>query len=238
MVGISEFKYSGGSLNDSHSYLLPILNILHNTSSSVLENRYLSWAAVMDQWLTKFINSDSELLASILQPKASLWPSGNYPHLNLRIGSSYDDLKRQFGTFSYVMSLEIIAHVHDPRSFSRTCELLTDDGYAMISTPYHAISGIWPSLLLGALWNDCVEQPPKIVTDMIDSGQLHGTILLRIAAVPSTRLRKSNSSKRKAAMTKNTTMSRDLVPFGEPRLDHRFHETGLMHGIHLASEAL
>ena len=149
MVGISEFKYSGGSLNDSHSYLLPILNILHNTSSSVLENRYLSWAAVMDQWLTKFINSDSELLASILQPKASLWPSGNYPHLNLRIGSSYDDLKRQFGTFSYVMSLEVIAHVHDPRSFSRTiCELLTDDGYAMISTPYH---GYFKNLAIAAV---------------------------------------------------------------------------------------
>jgi Methyltransferase domain len=149
MVGISEFKYSGGSLNDSHSYLLPILNILHNTSSSVLENRYLSWAAVMDQWLTKFINSDSELLASILQPKASLWPSGNYPHLNLRIGSSYDDLKRQFGTFSYVMSLEVVPCVHDPRLFSKTvCELLADDGYAMISTPYH---GYFKNLAIAAV---------------------------------------------------------------------------------------
>src|SRR6266576_6567652 len=103
----------------------------------------------MDQWLTKFINSDSELLASILQPKASLWPSGNYPHLNLRIGSSNDDLKRQFGTFSYVMSLEVIAHVHDPRSFSRSiCELLTDDGYAMISIPYH---GYFKNLTIAAV---------------------------------------------------------------------------------------
>ena len=152
MVGISEFKYSGGSLNDSHSYLLPILNILHNTSSSVLENRYLSWAAVMDQWPTKFINSDSELLASILQPKASLWPSGNYPHLNLRIGSSYDDLKRQFGTFSYVMSLEIIAHVHDPRSFSRTCELLTE---RWLRYDQHTISCHFRNLAIAAVGGLC-----------------------------------------------------------------------------------
>ena len=62
----------------------------------------------------------------------------HYPHLDLRIGSSYDDLKRQFGTFSYVMSLEVIPYVHEPRSFSRTiCELLADDGYAMVSAPYH-----------------------------------------------------------------------------------------------------
>ena len=73
----------------------------------------------------------------------------HYPHLNLRIGSSYDDLKRQFGTFSYVMSLEVIAHVHDPRSLSRTiCELLTDDGYAMISTPYH---GYFKNLTIAAV---------------------------------------------------------------------------------------
>ena len=73
----------------------------------------------------------------------------HYPHLNLRIGSSYDDLKRQFGTFSYVMSLEVIAHVHDPRSFSRTiCELLTDDGYAMNSTPYH---GYFKNLAIAAV---------------------------------------------------------------------------------------
>ena len=73
----------------------------------------------------------------------------HYPHLNLRIGSSCDDLKRQFGTFSYVMSLEVIPLLHDPRSFSRTiCELLTDDGYAMISTPYH---GYFKNLAIAAV---------------------------------------------------------------------------------------
>ena len=84
----------------------------------------------------------------MLQPKASLWPSGIIP-ISIYESGLHTILKRQFGTFSYVMSLEVIAHVHDPRSLSRTiCELLTDDGYAMISIPYH---GYFKNLTIAAV---------------------------------------------------------------------------------------
>lgn len=150
MVGISEFKYSGGSLNVSHSYLLPaILKILHDTSSRVLEKSLFDLGCGNGSVANEIHKLGFRVAGVDPSTEGIAMAKRHYPHLNLRIGSSYDDLKRQFGTFSYVMSLEVIPHVHDPRSFSRAiCELLTDDGYAMISTPYH---GYFKNLAIAAV---------------------------------------------------------------------------------------
>jgi 2-polyprenyl-3-methyl-5-hydroxy-6-metoxy-1,4-benzoquinol methylase len=150
VVGISEFKYSGGSLNDSHRYLLPaILNILHNTSSGVLEKSLFDLGCGNGSVANEIHKLGFRVAGVDPSTDGIAMAKRHYPHLDLRIGSSYDDLKRQFGTFSYVMSLEVIPLVHDPRSFSRTIfELLTDDGYAMISTPYH---GYFKNLAIAAV---------------------------------------------------------------------------------------
>jgi 2-polyprenyl-3-methyl-5-hydroxy-6-metoxy-1,4-benzoquinol methylase len=61
-----------------------------------------------------------------------------YPHLDLRMGSGYDDLRERFGTFPVVVSLEVIEHVYAPRTFvARLHDLLDSGGTAIISTPYH-----------------------------------------------------------------------------------------------------
>jgi 2-polyprenyl-3-methyl-5-hydroxy-6-metoxy-1,4-benzoquinol methylase len=139
MVGILEFKYSGSSLNDSHRYLLPaILNILHKTSSSVRGKSLFDLGCGNGSVANELHKLGFRVAGVDPSVEGIAMAKRHYPHLDLRIGSSYDDLKGQFGTFSYVMSLEVIPHVYDPRSFSRTiCELLADDGYAMVSTPYH-----------------------------------------------------------------------------------------------------
>ncbi len=69
-----------------------------------------------------------------------------YPDLPLEIGSAYDDLADQYGSFDAVISLEVVEHVYDPKTFSTTMfDLVKPGGIAVVSTPYH---GYWKNLAL------------------------------------------------------------------------------------------
>jgi 2-polyprenyl-3-methyl-5-hydroxy-6-metoxy-1,4-benzoquinol methylase len=69
-----------------------------------------------------------------------------WPKLDLRIGSAYDDLRSQFGTFPAVVSLEVVEHVYAPRDYAKcVADLLESRGVAIVSTPYH---GYWKNLAL------------------------------------------------------------------------------------------
>jgi 2-polyprenyl-3-methyl-5-hydroxy-6-metoxy-1,4-benzoquinol methylase len=62
----------------------------------------------------------------------------NFPTVQMHVGSAYDDLSSQYGTFPVVISLEVVEHLLEPRSFAKTVlDLLEPGGYALISTPYH-----------------------------------------------------------------------------------------------------
>ena len=150
MADIVKFRYSSGSLSESHSYLLPaIQRILCTTSSSVPEKSLFDLGCGNGSVANEIHKLGFRVAGVDPSAEGIAMAKQHYPHLDLRIGSSYDDLKRQCGTFSYVMSLEVIPHVYDPRSFIRTvCELLTDGGYAMISTPYH---GYFKNLAIAAV---------------------------------------------------------------------------------------
>ena len=61
-----------------------------------------------------------------------------FPNLKLFVGSAYDDLAEKYGRFPLVISLEVIEHCYDPRSYARTFyALLEPGGLGIISTPYH-----------------------------------------------------------------------------------------------------
>jgi len=69
-----------------------------------------------------------------------------YPDLPLELGSAYEDLASQYGTFDAVISLEVVEHVYDPKSFSSTMfDLVKPGGIAVVSTPFH---GYWKNLAL------------------------------------------------------------------------------------------
>jgi 2-polyprenyl-3-methyl-5-hydroxy-6-metoxy-1,4-benzoquinol methylase len=70
----------------------------------------------------------------------------SFPHLNIHTGSVYDDLARQYGVFSVVVSLEVVEHLFDPRAYAKQLfELVEPGGIAVVSTPYH---GYWKNLAL------------------------------------------------------------------------------------------
>ncbi|MFK7954463.1 MAG: class I SAM-dependent methyltransferase [Lysobacterales bacterium] len=63
--------------------------------------------------------------------------SGN-PGVTFAIGSAYDDLAGNYGTFDAVVSLEVVEHLFSPRTFAHSVsQLLNPGGVALISTPYH-----------------------------------------------------------------------------------------------------
>jgi 2-polyprenyl-3-methyl-5-hydroxy-6-metoxy-1,4-benzoquinol methylase len=78
----------------------------------------------------------------------------SFPQLDLRVGSAYEDLAAQFGTFPLVLSIEVIEHLINPKLYAkRFYDLLEPGGMGIISTPYHgwiknvviSISGKWDS---------------------------------------------------------------------------------------------
>lgn len=71
-----------------------------------------------------------------------------FPEVQSHIGSAYDDLAGQYGSFPLVISLEVIEHCFDPRAFARTfLSLIEPGGIGVLSTPYH---GYMKNLLLAA----------------------------------------------------------------------------------------
>jgi 2-polyprenyl-3-methyl-5-hydroxy-6-metoxy-1,4-benzoquinol methylase len=69
-----------------------------------------------------------------------------FPAVRFEQASTYDDLRERFGTFSLVVSLEVVEHCYSPQRFAATVfSVLDEGGLAFISTPYH---GYWKNLLL------------------------------------------------------------------------------------------
>lgn len=65
---------------------------------------------------------------------------------SLHVGSAYEPLADRFGTYPWVVSLEVVEHAYSPRKFARcVADLLEPGGAAVISTPYH---GYWKNLAL------------------------------------------------------------------------------------------
>lgn len=62
-----------------------------------------------------------------------------YPKCRFEIGSAYEDMGALYGRFALVVSLEVVEHCYNPRTFARTLfNLVEPGGIAIVSTPYHA----------------------------------------------------------------------------------------------------
>lgn len=62
-----------------------------------------------------------------------------FPHVRFEVASVYDDLSILFSRhFDAVVSLEVIEHLYDPRTFAaRIRQCLRPSGTFILSTPYH-----------------------------------------------------------------------------------------------------
>lgn len=138
---ISGYKYNGAGHSHSHAYLLPtvkaeLTRVKERISNSELKLFELgcgngSLAAVLTDDCWEVVGVDPSVSGIEVA-------NGNYPLLQLEIGSASENLAARFGRFPAVISLEVIEHVYAPRGYAATIyDLLKPGGTAIISTPYH-----------------------------------------------------------------------------------------------------
>lgn len=140
---ISGYRYQNGELNNSHGYLWPKVSAELETFARSLKSDYprrlfdlgcgngsiAKACADVGGWSVTGVDASSEGIAQA---------QTNHSELNLKLGSAYDDLAREFGSFPVVISLEVVEHVYAPRDYAKTLfDLVEPGGSAIISTPYH-----------------------------------------------------------------------------------------------------
>jgi 2-polyprenyl-3-methyl-5-hydroxy-6-metoxy-1,4-benzoquinol methylase len=135
---VQDYLYHNASNSGAHSYLWPVVEkqvaVLKSKGGTRVFDLGCGNGAIAGQLSTLGLHItgiDSSASGIEIAQKA-------YPNCQLRVGSVYDDLASQYGQFPLVVSLEVIEHLYDPRSFARTLyALLEPQGVAIVSTPYH-----------------------------------------------------------------------------------------------------
>jgi 2-polyprenyl-3-methyl-5-hydroxy-6-metoxy-1,4-benzoquinol methylase len=128
-----DYGYSNSAHTHAHSYLLPAISRLLPRPCRAFDlgcgnGAFAGWLAERG-FDVSGVDPSSEGVAIARQ---------QLPKLDIRQGSSDDDLAVTFGGFPLVTSLEVVEHVYSPRQYARTLfSLVEPRGVAIISTPYH-----------------------------------------------------------------------------------------------------
>lgn len=144
---ITGYRYSGGQLNHSHTYLLPsVMNLLEGLNLQKDQRRVFELGCGNGSVANYLAENGWEVVGVDPSIEGIDQANRNYPLLELSPGSTYDDLTGRFGQFPVVLSLEVVEHVYAPREYAKTLFSLCDGGGTVIvSTPYHSY---WKNLAM------------------------------------------------------------------------------------------
>lgn len=136
-TNISGYRYTKSECGCAHVYLLPAIEkafrdfrIQPSTAFDLGcgNGSVANWMQQKGFTVSGVDPSDTGIAAA----------NAAHPTVNLKVGSAYDPLQESFGTFPLLVSLEVVEHVYAPRDYAKCVyNLLSPDGYALISTPYH-----------------------------------------------------------------------------------------------------
>lgn len=126
-VNISGYKWQDGEHSQAHSFILPVLdNILKDLKKS--DTRLFDLGCGNGS-ISNYLHQKGYDVSGIDPSEQGIQQAKvNYPHLNLSVGSAYDNLAEQYGTFPLVISLEVVEHVYAPRDYAKTLFDLTESG--------------------------------------------------------------------------------------------------------------
>lgn len=129
-----EYVYGDPELNASHGVLLPAIEAeVRRLQPSRIFDMGCGNGSVANH-LSQYCPVDGVDLSESALRNAQV----AYPHLRLELRSVYDDLSAEFGAYPFVLSLEVVEHLYDPRRYAANLfKLVEPGGVAMISTPYH-----------------------------------------------------------------------------------------------------
>lgn len=144
---IAGYKYDDGALNHSHGFILPKINdILGQLPEQNGQKRIFDLGCgngSVSAWLT---DKGWDVTGIDASHEGIAEARSNHPDLKLEQASIYDDLQSKYGQFPVIISLEVVEHLYDPRSFAKQINnLLIPGGTAIVSTPYH---GYWKNLVM------------------------------------------------------------------------------------------
>jgi len=190
---ISGYLYSESACGCAHGYLLPAIEKafrdfrIHPSTAFDLGCGNGSVA----HWLQQKGFNVSGVDPSVTGIAAA---NAAHPNLILKVGSAYDPLHESFGMFPLLVSLEVVEHVYAPRDYAKCVyNLLSPDGYALISTPYHgylknlalAVTGTMDRHFT-ALWDHGHIKfwSPKTLTQLLTEAGLRVARIDRVGRIP------------------------------------------------------
>jgi len=144
---ISGYVWEDAELNGSHDCLLPELKrILASDAVPPGSKRLFELGCGNGSVANELVRMGWEVSGVDPSEQGIAQANARYPTIPLRIGSAYDDLASQYGTFPVVVSMEVVEHVYAPRKYAATLfSLIEPGGTAIVSTPYH---GYWKNLAM------------------------------------------------------------------------------------------
>jgi 2-polyprenyl-3-methyl-5-hydroxy-6-metoxy-1,4-benzoquinol methylase len=137
--GISGYVWENAELNSSHDYLLPALKeILARETLPQNRRRLFELGCGNGSVANELVGLGWDVSGVDPSEQGIAQANARFPAIPLRLGSAYDDLAAQYGTFPVVVSMEVVEHVYAPRKYAATLySLLERGGVAIVSTPYH-----------------------------------------------------------------------------------------------------
>lgn len=134
-----DYPYRDTSPNHAHAYILPTLfRLLEDVDFPTEEKRVFELGCGNGSAAMR-MEKHGYSVAGVDPSEAGIEQARSLDaDLDLHVGSAYDDLANRFGSFPVLVSLEVVEHVYDPRTYAQTAyDLLQPGGRAIISTPYH-----------------------------------------------------------------------------------------------------
>lgn len=146
---ISGYIYKSASVSPAHSYLLPkVSKILSRYEVEACKKRIFDLGCGNGSVGNFFLRRGWDVTGVDPSIEGIAQASAAFPELNVSVGSAYDDLSQAYGRFPFLISLEVVEHVYNPRLYMKNAfNLLEDGGIGIFSTPYH---GYWKNLALAA----------------------------------------------------------------------------------------
>lgn len=149
----SYYVWDHAGKNCSHSYLLPkVLSILGEIKKKKGLNSIFDLGCGNGS-VANDLAQKGFTLRGIDASKQGIYQARKaYPKIKLDLGSAYSDLKKKYGQFEVVLSLEVVEHLFDPKLYAKNMfNLVQPGGYAILSTPFHgyfknlalSITGKW-----------------------------------------------------------------------------------------------
>jgi 2-polyprenyl-3-methyl-5-hydroxy-6-metoxy-1,4-benzoquinol methylase len=139
-MDISGYQYCSSADGCAHTYLLPaVMDALHRGASPGKSKRLFDLGCGNGAVAHHLTAQGFNVVGVDPSREGSQHANQSFPQLTLRLGSTEEDLASVYGQFEFLISLEVVEHVYDPRQFARRVyDLLLPGGLAIISTPYHS----------------------------------------------------------------------------------------------------